>query len=176
MKLVKHCFCLDFCALCQDLISRSPGAAAASLCLSPASSSCAVMNLSLEHAPAHCACGSSRWGDHCGFPSYILEQILRGLPSLLTHICFCLILLAWIWDSQAPRDSQLPISGDAIAVQIKQTFMHKPLKTVLLVGLFFSRQFARLNSNLEKCIPLTHLCPAFCVVCKYGHMYQVVWV
>lgn len=48
---------VHFCALCQDQISCSPGAAAASLCLSPASSSCALMNFSLEHAPAHCACG-----------------------------------------------------------------------------------------------------------------------
>lgn len=71
-------------------------------------------------------------------------------------------------------DSQLPLSGDVIAVQIKQPFMQKPLKTELLVGLFFSRQFARLNSNLEKYILLTHLCPAFCVVCKHGHLYQVV--
>lgn len=83
---------------------------------------------------------------------------MRTLLSLLLYIFIYLILPTWIWGSWV---SQLPLSGDVIALEMKKPFIRRPLKIEVFVGLFFSWQLVvypnfifawdeQMNSSLGK--------------------------
>lgn len=113
------------------------------------------MNLFLEHTPVLCSqCFKERSPPQLPFVKP--GAGMRALLSLLPYIFIYLILLTWVWGSWV---SQLALSGNAIALEVKKPFIRKPLKTELLVGLLFSWQLIvcriLLLRGMNKWIPVS---------------------